>query len=552
MKGLEKELNRARAEQRILAQVSSHPAIRSGEILIFARFITKSVSELLGIERVGVWLFNETKDELLNVDTFFLSKGEHGSGGILKEQEFREEFQYLVTEKYVDASDPYTDPRTKGFIESYLKPNNITAMLDGVIRMGEELIGTLCFEHVGKPHSWEENEIIFCSQLGDQIALTVSNLRKNEINKELQAREKELRELNESLERLVEERTKNLKITNAELEVTITSLQKTQAQLILSEKMASLGQLVAGIAHEINNPIAAIHASAQNLKQSLFDSELSLFQKELKDLLPSLEKQKLFLNCLDVLKTRVEMVSGKERMRRRKEIESWLKSKSIPESFSYQLIDSGFELPILEEFEILFQDSDVFAIVSLLAEEITVYQSLSIMQLAVERASKMTFALKNFARFEVSSSPVRTNLEENIETVITLYQNQFKKKVTLVREYASIPLIEGYPEELLHLWTNLIYNGLQAMTFFGEMKIRTEVFQGMVRVTVEDSGSGIPFDVQSRIFEPFFTTKPSGEGSGLGLDICRKIVERHNGRIHFETRPGKTKFFVDLPFFLKT
>ncbi|TGK78523.1 sensor histidine kinase [Leptospira noumeaensis] len=550
MKGLEKELKRARNEQKILAEVSSHPAIRSGEIVVFASFITESVSKLVGIERVGVWLFNETKNELHNVDTYLLSKADHISGAILKEAEFREEFQYLLTEKFVDANDPYTDPRTKGFINSYLKPNGITAMLDGVIRMGEELIGTICFEHVGKSHTWEEDEIIFCSQLGDQIALTVSNFRNNEVNKELQAREKELRELNESLERLVEERTKNLKQTNAELEVTISSLRKTQAQLILSEKMASLGQLVAGIAHEINNPIAAIHASAQNLKESLFDSELSLFQKELKDLLPSLDKQKLFLNCLDVLKTRVDMVSGKERMRRRKEIESWLKSKNIPESFSYQLIDSGFELPILEEFEILFQDSDVFAIISLLAEEITVFQSLSIMQLAVERASKMTFALKNFARFEVSTNPIKTNLHENIETVITLYQNQFKKKVTLIKEFEPVPYIEGYPEELLHLWTNLIYNGLQAMTFSGVMKIRTEVLEDKLRVTVEDTGCGIPMEVQNRIFEPFFTTKPSGEGSGLGLDICRKIVERHNGQIHFESKPGKTKFFVDLPFVL--
>ncbi|MBM9589127.1 GAF domain-containing protein [Leptospira sp. 201903075] len=550
MKGLEKELNRARAEQKILAQVSSHPAVRSGEILVFAKFITESVSKLLGIERVGVWLFNESKNELHNVDTFFLSQNLHSSGAILKEIEFREEFQYLVTEKYVDASDPYTDPRTKGFIESYLKPNGITAMLDGVIRMGEELIGTLCFEHVGNSHTWEEDEIIFCSQLGDQIALTISNLRKNEINEALKSREKELRELNESLERQVEERTRNLKNSNAELEVTITSLKKTQAQLILSEKMASLGQLVAGIAHEINNPIAAIHASAQNLKEALFDSEISLFQKELRDLIPSLEKQKLFLSCLDVLKTRVEMVSGKERMRRRKEIETWLASKQIPESFSYNLIDSGFDLNILEEFEILFQDSDVFAVISLLAEEITVFQSLSIMQLAVERASKMTFALKNFARFEVSSSPAKTNIQENIETVITLYQNQFKRKVALIKEYNPIPLVEGYPEELLHLWTNLIYNGLQAMTFAGEMRIRTEVFGDLVRVTVEDSGCGIPMEVQERIFEPFFTTKPSGEGSGLGLDICRKIVERHQGRIHFDSKPGKTKFFVDLPLVL--
>lgn len=144
----------------------------------------------------------------------------------MKEIEFREEFKYLVTEKYVDASDPYTDPRTRGFIEFYLKPNNITSMLDGVIRMGEELIGTVCFEHVGKSHIWTEDEIIFSSQLGDQIALTISNLRKNIIYEELRAREKELKELNESLERQVEERTRKLQSSNDELEVAIDRLKK--------------------------------------------------------------------------------------------------------------------------------------------------------------------------------------------------------------------------------------------------------------------------------------------------------------------------------------
>lgn len=546
-KDIKGELNRARVEQKILAQVSSHPAVRSGEIITLSSFITASVAELLEIERVGVWLFNERKDELHNVDTYFLSKEKHESGAILKEIEFREEFKYLVTEKYVDASDPYTDPRTRGFIEFYLKPNNITSMLDGVIRMGEELIGTVCFEHVGKSHIWTEDEIIFSSQLGDQIALTISNLRKNIIYEELRAREKELKELNESLERQVEERTRKLQSSNDELEVAIDRLKKTQTQLILSEKMASLGQLVAGIAHEITNPIAAIHASTHTLKEALFESDLSLFQKELRGVIPSIQKQKLFLNCLEVLKSRVELVTGKERIRRRKEIEGWLIAKKIPKAFSNHLIDSGFDLNVLEEFEILFQDSDVFSVVSLLAEEITVYQSLSIIQLAVERASKMTFALKNFSRFETSTCAVKLNLLENIETVITLYQNQFKKNVTLIREYESLPIIEGYPEELLHVWTNLIYNGLQAMLFQGVLKIRTESLDSMVRVTVEDNGPGISEEVKDRIFEPFFTTKPSGEGSGLGLDICRKIVERHNGKIHFESEPGKTKFFVYLP-----
>ncbi|MGV3665452.1 MAG: GAF domain-containing sensor histidine kinase [Leptospira bouyouniensis] len=541
------ELTRARLKQNILAQVSSHPCARSGDIQTLAKFITNSVSDILEIERVGVWLFNETKNELVNVDTYLRSQKTHSSGAILKENEFKEEFQYLLCEKYVDANDPYTDPRTKGFIDSYLKPNGITAMLDGVIRMGEELIGTLCFEHVGKKHKWSEDEITFCSQLGDQIALAISNQRNNIINQELISRENELRELNESLERLVEERTKKLKKSNEELELTISTLKKAQNQLVLSEKMASLGQLVAGIAHEINNPIAAIQASAENLKESLFESELSPFQKELKEIIPDYQNQKQFLDLIQILKSRIEIISGRDRMNRRKRIESWLGSKGIDKSFSNHLIDTGFDLDLLDQCKELFESEKLESILALLVEEITVYQSLHVMLLAVERASKMTFALKNFVRFEISKNPVRVNLKENIETVLTLYQNQFKKKVTLVKEYEDVPYIEGYPEELLHLWTNLIYNALQAMSFHGKLSIQTKTEGNKVLVLVEDNGSGIPESIQHRIFEPFFTTKPLGEGSGLGLDICRKIVDRHFGSITFQSIPGKTIFAIELP-----
>ncbi|XDD41567.1 ATP-binding protein [Leptospira sp. WS60.C2] len=547
MDRFKKELTRARFQQNILAQVSSHPSARSGDIATLAQFITKSVSEGLEIERVGVWLFNESKNELVNVDTYKRSSRTHSSGAILKENEFREEFQYLIREKFVDANDPYTDPRTKGFIESYLKPNGITAMLDGVIRMGEELIGTLCFEHVGKKHEWTEDEITFCSQLGDQITLTISNQRKNKINDELLDRENELRDLNESLERLVEERTKKLKTSNEELETTISTLKKAQDQLVLSEKMASLGQLVAGIAHEINNPIAAIQASAENLKEFLFVSELSLFQKELTNLLPEKSQQDRFLELVNLLKTRVEIISGRERMSRRKRIESWLSSNGVSESFSFHLIDTGFDLDVLNSFSDLFLKDKLESILTLLVEQITVYQSLHIMLLAVERASKMTFALKNFVRFEISKNPIQVNVKENIETVLTLYQNQFKKNVTLVKEFNEIPFIEGYPEELLHLWTNLIYNALQAMSFQGKLIIQTKYEDENVIITVEDNGPGIPETIQDRIFEPFFTTKPLGEGSGLGLDICRKIVERHFGSIQFETKPGRTIFKIVLP-----
>jgi signal transduction histidine kinase len=142
---------------------------------------------------------------------------------------------------------------------------------------------------------------------------------------------------------------------------------------------------------------------------------------------------------------------------------------------------------------------------------------------------------------------VEADIIEGIETVLTLYYNMLKHGIEVVREYESKPVITCYPDELNQVWTNLIHNSIQAMDGRGKLTISVSENDNNIAISITDTGKGIPDDIKDRIFEPFFTTKPQGEGSGLGLDIVRKIIEKHGGKIDFESRPGNTKFVIYIP-----
>lgn len=184
-------LERVQQQNEILTSVASSVAHAEGDVEELCGMITKSVGITFGIERIGVWLFNENITELECIYQFYTSSDTITRGAILREEEYYDEFQYLKYGKFVDASYPLEDPRTKGYVEGYIKPNNITAMLDAVIRTGGVNLGTLCFEHVGVEHVWTADEIAFCNQLADQIAACLLNVEKKkaqEILKESEER----------------------------------------------------------------------------------------------------------------------------------------------------------------------------------------------------------------------------------------------------------------------------------------------------------------------------------------------------------------------------
>ncbi|MBW4465831.1 MAG: HAMP domain-containing protein [Pegethrix bostrychoides GSE-TBD4-15B] len=362
---------------------------------------------------------------------------------------------------------------------------------------------------------------------------------------QLRASFAELAATNRQLEQRVAERTADLNAKNSQLTQALQELQTTQTELIQSEKMAALGQLVAGIAHEVNTPLGAIQASIGNISAALESSTQQL--PKLFQLLPP-ERLADFFALLELAQQPREMLSFREERQLRRSLKQALSERSIQnaeaiaDSFSKMGISPDLDamLPLLALAENRFVIETAYQL------SIVQNNSQNIM-LAVERATKIVFALKNYARQDSSGQKFEAAVTDGIDTVLTLYQNQLKRGVQLQKRYAAVPKVLCYAEELTQVWSNLIHNALQAMDGQGLLEITVTQQEQQILVQITDSGGGIPADIQNRIFDPFFTTKPMGEGTGLGLDIVRRIVAKHQGRVELQSQAGHTTFSVWLP-----
>ncbi|MBN2173288.1 MAG: hypothetical protein JW731_04100 [Bacteroidales bacterium] len=302
----------------------------------------------------------------------------------------------------------------------------------------------------------------------------------------LNVRTRRLKVIRARLEKQVQTRTSELREKNEALNMALEDLKKTQSQLIDSEKMASLGQLTAGVAHEINNPINFVSGNVKPLKQDIND-------------------------IVSVLNKYEELIE------------------------KYQLADRFNEVEKLKmEVEYHFVLEEINKLLEGIGE-------------GAARTSEIVKGLRNFSRMDEHELKL-ADVNQGLESTLLILHNKLKRRIEVVKDYGKIPEIMCYPGQLNQVFLNIINNGLQAIEGEGKIFIKTWKDKEGVKISIRDTGCGMPESVKKRIFEPFFTTKDVGKGTGLGLSISFGIIEKHSGTIEVITEKNQgSEFIITLP-----
>ena len=327
-------------------------------------------------------------------------------------------------------------------------------------------------------------------------------------------------------------------------------LRQNEALLRQNEKMAALGTLAAGLAHELNNPASAVRRSADQLHSAL--SEWSKSASKLEQLKLDKYQMQIINKVRLEIETRPSSTSSFDPLAlsdAEAEMQTWLDEHHVENAweFSPALVSFGWTKDALIELTNAFDPEANSVVIKWLAAGSTVYFLLDEVNIGTQRISEIVKSVKAYSYLD--QSPIQdVNVHEGLENTLVILRHKMKDGVKITRDYsADLPHIEAFGSELNQVWTNILDNAIDAMQGQGELTLRTFAKDGKVIVEIQDSGPGIPIEIQQRIFEPFFTTKPPGQGTGLGLHIAYTIVNNHYGQIRVNSEPGKTCFQVTLP-----
>jgi signal transduction histidine kinase len=332
---------------------------------------------------------------------------------------------------------------------------------------------------------------------------------------------------------------------------TVTArLRSTESLLHQSEKMAQLGTLTAGVAHELNNPAAAIKRGAGQLQTALTQFEEAQGRINCLDLMENQARQLHQLRQeAEIKAARPEPLDALTRSDREYEVENWLDAQGVADGWEIapRLVNLGYDTTKLQALANVFEMDQLTIIFSWLGAIFNVFSLVAEIGQGASRMSDIVRALKSYSYLD--QAPVQAvDVHEGLDNTLLILRSKLSG-INIQRDYApDLPMIQAYGSELNQVWTNILDNAADALEGKGRIILRTRRHEDEVVVELEDNGPGIPAEIQRKLFDPFFTTKGPGKGTGLGLNISYNIiVQKHRGDIRVRSAPGQTVFEVHLP-----
>ncbi len=342
----------------------------------------------------------------------------------------------------------------------------------------------------------------------------------------------------------------NYELTEALVHMMLNRVREFTSIQQQNEKMFALGKLSAGLAHELNNPAAAISRAAALLLTQV--DQLPYLFKTVAGLHIQGEKIETISNLINQkINTEPAVLSMMQKAALEDELTDWLYNNGLKETDTEGLVERGFTIQELDVFKSCSSPQELPVLIEWISNYVVTHKMAEDIRTSSERISTLVGAVKNFTFMDKDADRQMVNIHTGIRNTLTMLNYKMRKgNISVIENYdETIPAIKAFPGELNQVWTNIIDNAIDAMevNHKGNLTITSKHDARFVKVYIKDDGPGIPADIQQNIFAPFFTTKEMGKGSGLGLDVVSRIMLQHNGEVKVKSAPGSTEFEVCLP-----
>ncbi len=317
-----------------------------------------------------------------------------------------------------------------------------------------------------------------------------------------------------------------------------------------NEKLMALGKLSAGLAHELNNPASAIVRSAKELYQSIHSTP-EKFKSVITIRITPEQTDQVNAILFEKLRNPIDELSLLDRQDAFDDLTDWLEDHDIDDGDDLveTFVDYGVTPEDLTEIEDILEGEGLRVILWWIESTLSLEKLVNEIQESADRIAELVSSVKEYSHMDPGSAMEYTDIRDGIKNTTLILKHKIKEKqIQVNKEFdPNLPKFKAFVGELNQVWTNLIVNAIDAMDKGGTLTLRTYLEGDYICASVNDTGHGIPKEIQGEIFDTFFTTKSVSEGTGMGLDITRRIVERHNGTISVTSEPGNTTFSICLP-----